>query len=842
MRRLRHFFALSFLILSGVSNFVSAQSLDNANQYYQTFLSLNSSNGSNDLTYDALFRSYQEYLLIINGSVVGSQSYIQSKNRIRDMVAHMRNGAVYYSQKDRPDEALKYTQAYIDIPMMSAFEAETFDKDNYYPTMVYFAASGTYNTKDYTRANIYFREYLETGDDRARQKVFLYMAKSCMNINNLGLAKIVLDEGVRNYPGDYDLLSMAINCCIDTSDNDNLQRYLSRALVLRPNDSTLINIQGKLYEENFDFKRALSIYTSLFNTSPNSIEIAKHLAINYFNLGVTHNNMALTQTDDKQIESNVVESQEYFRAAIDIIERIIATDPSSIKYLQALAISYSCVNEFDKMATVNNKIASLGGGKVSSDEIPLLLTFNDSKANAKTTATFSDKEIPLFSDYAKGYVEHNLLLWQTKDPYETVEEYQKRVNVKLRDAKIKELLEIAESEYIQEYTANAKFNKMQLKPYDAENRVFLAESAYGEIIISVPRENNEAKVFESGWSGTRFMNPEFYISNNKILVSSLEILTPTGKTYRYDSDKNLNYTETKVDINFEAINNDVLAMNNSSNDNKNSKVTKNVVTIGNSDVDTNIPSTTKINGRTFAVIISNENYQTVGTVPMALNDGYAFSQYCQLTLGLPESNIRFYPDATYGKMLSAMRDIRDISSAFNNDIEVIFYYAGHGIPDESTRSSYLLPIDSDGQQVEGCLSLDRLYDMLGSMKTRGAYVFLDACFSGSKREGGTLSSSSRGVAIKSRPSDPKGNMVVFSAASDDQTALPLESKGHGLFTYYLLKKLQETQGDVTLQELGEYLISNVKSQSVVINRKLQTPTVTPSASLIDGWYNLKLIH
>ncbi|MFR9603413.1 MAG: caspase family protein [Rikenellaceae bacterium] len=842
MRVVKSFFVLSSLLFLGLASPLRAQSLDTANQYYQTFMSLNSSNGGKDLTYDALYRSYHEYLSILNGSVVGSQSYIQAKNRLRGMVAHMRNGAIYYSQNDNPAEALRYTQAYIDIPLMNAFETEVFEKDNYYPTMVYFAASGTYNTKDYVRANTYFREYLDTGDERARQKVFLYMAKSCMNINNLGLAKIVLDEAIKSYPSDYDMLSMAINCCIDTNDNENLQKYLTRALALRPNDNTLINIQGKLYEENFEFKNALSVYSSLFRASPNSIEIAKHLAINYFNLGVTYNNLAMTQTDNTLMESNVAESDEYFRAAIDIIERIIATDPTSVKYLQALAISYSCIKEFDKTAELNKKIVSLGGGKVSGDDIPLMLTFNDSKATAKTTAEFNTGDMPLFSDYAKGYIEHNLLLWQTKDPYETVEEYQKRVNTKSRDNKINELLEIAEAEYLAKYTADAKFTNMSLKPYDAENRVFLAESAFGEVIIPVPRENNEAKVFESGWAGTRFKNPEFYISNNKILVSSLEIITPTGKTYKYDSDKNLNYTETKIDINFESINNDVLAMNESRDEGKGSKVTQNIVTIGNSDVDTNIPVSNRVNDRTFAVIISNENYQMVGGVPMALNDGSAFSQYCKLTLGLPESNIRFYPDATYGKMLSAMRDIRDISNAFNNDIEVIFYYAGHGIPDEATRSSFLLPVDSDGQQTEGCFSLDRLYDMLGAMKTRGAYVFLDACFSGSKRTGGTLSSTSRGVAIKSRPSDPKGNMVVFSAASDDQTALPLEEKGHGLFTYYLLKKLQDTQGDVTLQELGEYVIANVKSQSVVVNRKLQTPTITPSASMVDAWYNIKLIH
>lgn len=83
-------------------------------------------------------------------------------------------------------------------------------------------------------------------------------------------------------------------------------------------------------------------------------------------------------------------------------------------------------------------------------------------------------------------------------------------------------------------------------------------------------------------------------------------------------------------------------------------------------------------------------------------------------------------------------------------------------------------------------------------------------------------------------------MVVFSAASGDETAYPYKEKGHGLFTYYLLKKLQETKGDVTLGELGRYIVDNVTKESVVSNGKSQTPTVMPSDNVVNGWENMKL--
>ena len=100
--------------------------------------------------------------------------------------------------------------------------------------------------------------------------------------------------------------------------------------------------------------------------------------------------------------------------------------------------------------------------------------------------------------------------------------------------------------------------------------------------------------------------------------------------------------------------------------------------------------------------------------------------------------------------------------------------------------------------------------------------------------------SARGVALKAKQSSPKGNMIVFSAAQGDETAYPYKDKQHGMFTYFLLKKLQETKGEVTLGELSDYLLEEVGRESFVKNGKLQTPTANVSSSLNGIWRNMKL--
>ena len=252
------------------------------------------------------------------------------------------------------------------------------------------------------------------------------------------------------------------------------------------------------------------------------------------------------------------------------------------------------------------------------------------------------------------------------------------------------------------------------------------------------------------------------------------------------------------------------------------------------DVDWAIPMANNISNHTFAVIISNEKYQMEKPVQYAENDGKIFAEYCKKTLGLPEKNVHFITDATLNNIKHEIKWLQDVIAVYKGDAKVIFYYAGHGIPDEQNKSAYLLPVDGYGSDVTTGYALEDLYRALGSLPSKSVIVFLDACFSGAKRDGDMLASA-RGVAIKVKQSNPTGNMVVFTAAQGDETAYPYKEEGHGLFTYYLLKKLQETKGNVTLGELGDYIKTQVERQSIVTNGKLQSPSILPASSIGNSW-------
>lgn len=258
-----------------------------------------------------------------------------------------------------------------------------------------------------------------------------------------------------------------------------------------------------------------------------------------------------------------------------------------------------------------------------------------------------------------------------------------------------------------------------------------------------------------------------------------------------------------------------------------------------SDVDQNIPHASSANENTFAIIIANEKYDREAEVQFACNDGRIFKQYCEKTLGIPVENIHYRENATLNNIIAEVDWLKKVCTVFGGEAKVIFYYAGHGVPDEASKDAYLLPVDGMGSNVTTGYKLSNLYETLGQMQTQNIAVFLDACFSGSQRDDKFLVSA-RGVSIKAKPATPQGAMVVMTAAQSDETAYPYKEKGHGFFTYFLLKKLQDSKGDCTMQELGDYVKQQVSKRAIIVNEKPQTPAISYSAALGDKWKNMKL--
>lgn len=437
-----------------------------------------------------------------------------------------------------------------------------------------------------------------------------------------------------------------------------------------------------------------------------------------------------------------------------------------------------------------------------------------------------------FSFFAQNYVERIINDWQKKGEYEKIDDWKKRVNVETRKQMVYALTKDAQKAYLERFQEALVQDELAIVGnYDPDNETYRIRTKYSNENLLVPVPANDAQEFKTMFASLR-KEPTFYVENDEVGLAEYKFYLSADKVYKYSNEASLKYNIAEVSYDFDEIS---IETNMSSSKKGKQTFSTSSISIGRSDVDISIPLTNKKQENTFVVIIANTNYDEAPVVQYAYNDGIIFKDYCIKTLGIPEENIQFKADATYSNIKQSVNWLREVA---NNEVltdnkRIIFYYSGHGIPDELTKSTYLLPKDGSALDIVNTgYKISDLYDMLAEISSESV-VFLDACFSGLTKSGGALASTKGVVRINNRV--PQGNSVIFSASSSNEVAHQYEEKAHGLFTYYLLKGLQNTKGEISFGELYDYVRKEVARTSLTNAKikKSQTPTVTAGLKATD---------
>ena len=248
-----------------------------------------------------------------------------------------------------------------------------------------------------------------------------------------------------------------------------------------------------------------------------------------------------------------------------------------------------------------------------------------------------------------------------------------------------------------------------------------------------------------------------------------------------------------------------------------------------------------VNRHRYALIIGNEDYSMTGAnaeinVPYAVNDAVLFREYCVRTFGVPDGQIKVVPNATAGMMHEQLDWLVNMAST-DPQAELIFYYSGHGNNDEATKEPYLLPVDITGKNIRLGISLSDLYKKLATYPVKGAYVFLDACFSGGYKSAAPLLAQ-KGVRVVPKVGLPQGNTLSFSSSSGDQTSSVYHEKKQGYYTYFMIKTIRDAKGNISMKELFDRTSAAVKRATALID-KIQEPQCMASPTWI-GWEDIKL--
>lgn len=236
----------------------------------------------------------------------------------------------------------------------------------------------------------------------------------------------------------------------------------------------------------------------------------------------------------------------------------------------------------------------------------------------------------------------------------------------------------------------------------------------------------------------------------------------------------------------------------------------------------------------WGLIIGIENYNRLPKVEFARKDALIVRDYFTRILGVPEENIISLIDADATKAQIEGYLKKYIPKNVGKDATLYVYFAGHGMPGTNRGEPYLVPYDADTRFIEQTgYKLISFYQDLNQIKLNRVYVFLDSCFSGvASRAADMLIKGARPAMFHmEKVQTPSSHIISFNASSSGEISNALPEKGHGLFTYYLLRGMRgeaDTNDDgwSSIKELYGYVHRNVTRESRRIQSE-QTPIIVP---------------
>ena len=229
----------------------------------------------------------------------------------------------------------------------------------------------------------------------------------------------------------------------------------------------------------------------------------------------------------------------------------------------------------------------------------------------------------------------------------------------------------------------------------------------------------------------------------------------------------------------------------------------------------------KKNRNALALIVGVSDYErTPDPAIYADKDAQYFHDYAAVKLGVPDNNIftMINKDADRVEIKKAVKNWH-LRMSVKDKTDVYVFFAGHGLASADGSNMFLLPYDGDPELLEdSAIDRKQLFADIQAISPRSVTVFLDSCYSGGTRAGGTLVASLRPITIRTKEQNIPDGFTVLSAAKGDQTSQSLEEAKHGLFSYFLMRGLEgdaDTNNDnqITAGELHSFVTDKVERQS-----------------------------
>lgn len=216
-----------------------------------------------------------------------------------------------------------------------------------------------------------------------------------------------------------------------------------------------------------------------------------------------------------------------------------------------------------------------------------------------------------------------------------------------------------------------------------------------------------------------------------------------------------------------------------------------------------------VDGRYFAVVIGNDRYAEFPRLETAVADANAVSDVLRTHYGFQVTTLN---NASRYEILSALSELRKQATAADN---ILVYYAGHGLLDQSAGRGYWLPVDAEPGNFAQWISTNDIAGVFAGAEAKHALVIADSCFAGALLRAGDTT----GLETLERLAAKRSRTVLTSGGLE-----PVIDDGDGTHSVFAVALLDALTANDTVLEASK-LFTTVRDR--VVRSADQTPQYAP---------------
>jgi hypothetical protein len=228
--------------------------------------------------------------------------------------------------------------------------------------------------------------------------------------------------------------------------------------------------------------------------------------------------------------------------------------------------------------------------------------------------------------------------------------------------------------------------------------------------------------------------------------------------------------------------------------------------------------------QTYAIVIGVSKYVNNNISPLKFPDDDARAFARLLTTAacgkVPQKNITLLVDSQATR-LNILAGIKQVLKNVSAEDMLIFYFSGHGAPDEDTRQGYFYSYDADPANLDiTAISMEETRDKISGSNAKLKVSYIDACHAGLFMSRRTKSESVSKELVEKYTSvlrNADNGTVVFMSSNGREKSIEDDKYPNSIFTHFLLQGLSGKadwvnrnakgyhDGIVSAAELAEYL-------------------------------------